>query len=382
MDRNALAVAVTAGFAAALLPGGLSRAQEAGDAVVKTGTFSEDLYLAGGRVEVAAEVKGDVMAAGGNVTVDGRVSGDVMAAGGEVEIAATVEDDVRAAGGSVKVRGRVGDDAALAGGRVEIGRDARIGGRAFLVGGEVRVAGQVAKALKAGGGTVVLEGEVLGDAEITAERVEVGRAAHVAGTLRYASAVPAVIAPGARIDGPLVRLDLPARPGGRGARALVGIIFLAGIALVGVVALLLAPRSAGSAARLLGGEPWKCLGSGLVALVVPPPVFGLVFLSGIGIPLALVAAALWVVLLLLGYLLGALFLGDLALRRLGVVPSLGKTVLAFLLALVALRLLRFVPFLGALVQAAVLVAGTGTIAVAAIRAWRASRAGGVAGAAP
>jgi len=185
-----------------------------------------------------------------------------------------------------------------------------------------------------------------------------------------------VIAPGARIDGPLVRLELPARPGGRGARALLGILFLAGIALVGVVALLLAPRSAASAARLLGGEPWKCLGSGLVGLVLPPPVFGLVFLSGVGIPLALVAGALWVVLLLLGYLLGALFLGDLALRRLGVVPSRGKTVLAFLLALLALRLLRFVPFLGALVQAAVLVAGTGAIAVAAIRAWRASRAGG------
>ena len=58
--------------------------------------------------------------------------------------------------------------------------------------------------------------------------------------------------------------------------------------------------------------PFWCGYWGGFALVVPPPVFGLVFLTGVGIPLAMVAAALWVVLLLLGYLLGALFLAGVA----------------------------------------------------------------------
>jgi len=362
--------------AAALFACEALQAQEASQSVVKSGALSEDLYLAGDRVEVSADVAGDVVAAGRSVAITGRVTGDVLLGGAEVEITGAVLDDVRGAGGTVRVTGSVGDDAVLAGGRVSIDRGARVGGRAFLAGGEVRVAGTVAKALKAGGGTVVLTGEVLGDVELAADRVEIGPGAHVAGSLRYRSPAPAQIAPGARIDGPVTRLDLPARQGRTGgAAAVLGVLFLAGVALAGVVGFLLFPRFSLGAARNLAAEPWACVGVGLALVVATPVVLALALVTVVGAPLALAGTALWLVLLLAGYLACALFLGDLALRRLRPEPSRAATILALVLALVALRLLRLVPVLGAVVGLLAVATGVGALARAAGRAWRASRAG-------
>jgi len=368
MLRRALA-------AAALLATGPAQAQEAADTVVKSGAISEDLYLAGGRVEVSADVTGDVVAAGRSVAVTGRVTGDALLAGAEVEITGAVLDDVRAAGGTVRMAGSVGDDALLAGGRVSIDRGARVGGRAFLAGGEVRVAGSVAKALRAVGGTVVLTGEVLGDAEIAAGQVEVGPAAHIAGRLRYTSSAPARIAAGARIEGPVIRIEPPARQARLGGAAVVlGILFLAGLALAGAVALRLFPRFSLAAARSLAVEPWACVGVGLALVLATPLVLVLLLPTVVGAPLALAGAALWLVLLLAGYLASAFVLGDLALRRLRPEPTRGATIVAFVVALAVLRLLRLVPVLGAVVSLLAVAAGAGAVAREAGRAWRASRA--------
>ena len=59
-------------------------AQYVGESVRVTGELAEDVYAAGGTVDVYASVHGDVVTAGGRVTVSKHVSGDVMAAGGAV----------------------------------------------------------------------------------------------------------------------------------------------------------------------------------------------------------------------------------------------------------------------------------------------------------
>ena len=114
-------------------------AQEAGDNILKQGQIAQDLYLAGGTIDMLADVDGDVIAAGGQINIDQSVTGDVMVAGGNVSIRARVGDDVRAAGGNITVSGPVGDEAIIAGGNVLISPTATIGGRALLGGANVRV---------------------------------------------------------------------------------------------------------------------------------------------------------------------------------------------------------------------------------------------------
>lgn len=352
----------------AALAGAPAAAQEARGMVVLRGTYDENVYLAGGTVDSRAKVRGDVVAAGGQVSVAGDVSGDVLAAGGQVDLVGSIGGDVRATAGQVRFAGDVGGEAVAAAGTVGIDADASVGGRALLAGSQVEVAGRVGKALRAAGRTVILSGEVGGDVEVVAERLEVMRSARIDGKLTYVSAEPARIAPGARIVGPVTHRR-PEPASGLG-RVVLGALLLLGTFLVGWLLHRVFPRFAVQAARDVAAEPVRCLLIG-VALLVGVPI-GTIFLllSVVGAPLGLLAGAAWLGSLLVGYVLAAAALADLVLRRMGkdAEPSGGARMLALAAALLALGLLRLVPVLGGLAGFAAVAIGVGALALRAGRA--------------
>lgn len=354
--------------ALALARPGLAAAQQAGGMVVLRGTIDEDAYLAGGIVDSRAKVRGDVAAAGGQVSIAGDISGDVLAVAGQVDLVGTVGDDVRVAGGQVRLVGEVGGDAVAAGADVGLGAEAAVGGRALLAGGLVEVAGRVGKDLRVAGGTVRLSGRVGGDVLVAAERLEILDGASIGGRLSYVSPEPARIAPGARIVGPVAHRLPEAR--GRTGAAVLGLLFLAGVFLLGWLLQFLFPRFGLRAAQDIGAEPAKCLGVGAALVLGGPIAVVLLLASVLGTPLGLVAAAVYLVSLLLGYLVAALWLGDLALRRLWRLaqPTPSVRLLSFLAALLALRLVRLVPLLGGFLVFAAVVMGVGALVVQAGRA--------------
>ena len=114
----------------------LSAHQQAGENLSISGVIDDDLYLAGGQVDLYATVEGDVVVAGGKLNLEGNVQADVIAAGGDLELRGTVADDARLAGGNIRVLAAVGDDLLVAGGRIQLGSMAEVGGAAWLSGGE------------------------------------------------------------------------------------------------------------------------------------------------------------------------------------------------------------------------------------------------------
>jgi len=347
-------------------------AQEAGDDVVKTGSFSEDLYLAGGQVQVLAEVEGDVVAAGGQVRVEQQVTGDALLAGGSVEVRSDVLDDIRAAGGEVTVAGSVGGDAILAGGRIRLTAEAIVGERAWLAGGDVEVAGRVGQELRVGAGNVNISGTVEGDVELAARQITILPTVRIEGNLTYRSPEPANIAPQAQISGTITHVPVEAEAGLiRLAEPIFRGIFLLSLLLAGIVLIALFPSFSVAAARIVGSDPWRSLGLGLALLVTTPIAAGLLLATVIGIPLGLVTLALYFVTLLAGFLTGILFLGDLGVRRLcpGTEPSTGWKIGALAIALVALWLLQFLPLIGGLIPFLALLFGLGAWTLRAYRVY-------------
>lgn len=353
----------------ALLPT-FAVAQEAGDNVIKEGTIKEDLYLAGGTVDVLADVTGDVIAAGGTVTVDNAVSGDVIVGGGTVAIRARVGDDVRAAGGNVAISGPVKGDAVAAGGRVLLARTATVGERAWLAGGSINVAGQVGRELRVGGGEVVISGEVGGNVEVFADELEVQPGAVIKGNLVYHSRNEARIAGDAKIAGTVTRRPLGDDDDADeafGGIARLG--FYVTLMVAAVVLYLLFPLAAVAVARTGREAPWKSLGLGLAVLAGTPLVIVLLMVTLIGLWLGLITLVAYFLLLLLGFLVGVLTLGDLGLRLVGrdQTAAKGARVLAIVVASLALWIIGFVPILGGLVGFVLLLFGLGALM---LFAWR------------
>jgi cytoskeletal protein CcmA (bactofilin family) len=366
----ALAVAIlltTAGIPAV--------AQQFGESVVQRGHVQEDVYLAGADVSVQGRVDGDVTAAGGRVGIEDVVNGDVFAVGGSVDIRARVKDDVRISGGEVTVRGAVGDDLLAAGGTLVVGPEASIGGRAWLTGGRLDIAGRVGRELKAAGGDIRINGEILGDANLMGDNIELGPGAKIHGQLRYRSHNAARIDPQAQVTGTIVRQsfeDMPRKNGRAGG----GVFMLLTLFTAALILFLLFPRFATATARGVGEAPWISLGLGLAMLASTPFVIFMLCASVVGLWLGLMLAAIYFVLLLLGYLTGVLFLADAGLRRMPAQGEAGKgrVIAALGLVLLALVLLRLLPAVGAIAGFVLLLFGLGALTRAL---WRRYTAAGV-----
>lgn len=350
-------------------------AQETGDSITRTGRVSEDLYAAGGQVTIAADVEGDVIVAGGRVVVEQRVTGDVMAAGGFVELRADVQDDVRAAGGFVTIGGSIAGDLIAAGGTVSLSPGAEVQGRAWLAGGRLEIGGRLANGLRATGGSVSIAGEINGDVELVADKITMLPSARIRGDIRYTGRQKPKIDAGAQITGQVTYEPVETRlvmraPTAWGAR----IAIVLSLMLTGVVLFLMFPSFARGAAQAIASDAWKCLGLGLAVLIMGPIVALLLLVTIIGIPLAIITLAAYVIFLIAGYLTGALFVGELGLRWLNkdTRASTGLRAFSIAVAVLVLSIVRWIPLVGGLVTLAVLVFGLGALKLQALRRYGAT----------
>jgi cytoskeletal protein CcmA (bactofilin family) len=352
-----------------LFPSSALLAQEFGESVTRSGTVTEDIYLAGSSVNLAVVAQGDVIAAGGNLTIGDEIKGDAMLAGGSVTIRGKLRDDVRAAGGTVTLDAEVGDDALLAGGNVTLTPSARVGARAWLAGGRLDIAGRIGRELKAAGGSIAIAAEIMGDVMLAGENIEIKPGAVIHGDLRYMSPNAATIDKAARIDGTVTHLPSPRHERGV-AGAAAGIGILISLMVTGTVLLLLFPRFAAGVTDRIAQAPWKSLGLGLAVLTATPLVVILLFASLIGLWLAFILLAAYLVALLAGYLSGALSAGEFVLKRLRRQTELtrGWRVAALVIMLVVVGILGLVPGLGGLVLFALLLFGLGGLSWQVYRA--------------
>jgi cytoskeletal protein CcmA (bactofilin family) len=340
-------------------------AQDVGEVVVKRGVIDDDIYVAGRSVDVSAQVQGDVTAAGQRVNIDQQVTGDVIAAGENVTVRAQVEDDVRAAGRTVTIAGSVADHVVAAGETIDITSAATIGGWAWLAGREVNVAGTVGRELKVAGQSVIISGEIGSDVELMAEEIRILAGARINGDLVYRSENKPDIAEGAVITGDIIAKPVLYRePQGRGA----GFVFLAALAVAGMVYFLLFPAFSVAGATGLRQSPVSALGTGVAFLFATPFVILLLFVTVIGMLVALPLFAWYLVSLLVGFLTGVIYLGDAGLRLMGKVDaSRGLRVLSIVTALIVLLLIQIIPVLGALVMFILFMSGLGALQ---LQAWR------------
>jgi cytoskeletal protein CcmA (bactofilin family) len=328
-----------------------------------------DHFVAGGTVRVDKPVAGDLIAAGGDVEISAAVDGDVVLAGGNLRLDGNVGQGLYAAGGKLSVNGSVGRNARIAGGKVDLGPAAQVAGNVTVGGGDVTVKGAVKGYLQAGGGQVLIDGPVQGDVVASAGQLELGPNARIGGKLRYASREEPKRDPAAQVAGGIERMPMPggAPVPGRVERGLGGHgggwLWTAGLMLIAAILVGAVPAASTRVAHTLHTRPWLALLIGFVALVCMPVAALIFFITIIGVPLGLLTLLSYFVLLIVGYVATAVALGDWGLQRFKaeVAAKPAWRIAAAVLAVLAIALLGSVPFLGGLVVFAAMLLGIGAI---------------------
>jgi cytoskeletal protein CcmA (bactofilin family) len=333
-------------------------------------TNAGDLYAAGGNVEVTEPVKGDVFIAAGRVLLTQPVMGDAFIAGGNVRINEKLGEGLFAAGANVVIEGDVGRHARVAGGDVTIARGATVGGKATLGGAHVEVGGRVGKDLTIAADSARINGRIDGSADVSARHIELGPDAVITGKLTYWSPQEATIDPAAKIGGGAdyrpVTMPEGMHTAGIVALMMGKLFLLVGLMVMGSLLVLLFPNFTGTVERAFTSNPGKSIALG-IALLIGLPIVGVLFMiTLLGIPLGLTVFFLYPLILMLGYLTAAFFIGDrgMSYLRKGRDLTTGVRILGFVAALLALALIGALPIVGGLIVFFLLVGGMGAWAMA------------------
>lgn len=254
-------------------------------------------------------------------------------------------------GGPLVVESCTSTDAVVVGDSdVLVDRDARVDGPVVVV-----------------NGTAVIRGLVTGDVVVLRGRAVIERTAQVEGDV--VSSQKPVVSERAEVDGSVERVQFTAILNGIGIAARVAwwvaisvSTLVAGLVFTGAFGGV-AQRTVQTARNRVGPS----IGTGVIASIGVPLVFGLLLFTLVATPLGLAGLAGMAPLYFLGWVAGALLVGQLILRdRTG-------PVLAFVLGWLILRVVGVLPILGGLITFAATVYGLGAVLVAI---WYLTRATG------
>ena len=339
-----------------------------GKAVPAERNFGADRFSAGCPVSVVLPVAGDLLAAGCKVEVLAEIDGDVVVMGGDVRLAAPVKQGVYAAGGRVSIDAPVQRNVRIAGGRVDLGPSANIAGNVTVAGGKVEIDGAIGGYLQVGAGSVRINGPVAGDVELGAGKAELGPNARIEGKLRYASGEEIRRDSAAQVRGGVERFERgerwPAAHRWRGGtRRGLGWVWSVGLLAIAAILVTALPQFYRRVEETAQAHWALSLLIGFIVLVCVPVAALIAIISVIGIPLALLTIALYLMLLLVGYVSAGIALGDIALQRWRAERAArhGWRIAAAVLAMLVLSLLGRVPFVGWLITLAAMLMGIGAL---------------------
>lgn len=334
--------------------------------------FGDDLYAAGENVVIAQEALDDLFAAGNRLRIEANLGGTAHLLGRQITLIGTA-DSVYAAGMEVQIVGAVAGDATVTGYRLGI---AAVGGDLRASGASITLSGSVGGSALLAGDEVRVDAVITGDLNVAARDLAFGPLAQVGGQLvLYGEdadtyVVPASVAPADRIERHRAEWPDEAHPDWQ-RPTLMGVVgsFLLGVLGVSVIAAGIAaimPARLASLRHIVLDQPLRSLWIGALtqsALTGAVVVAGLTLIGLLAAPAFLLAAAL---LGFVGYVVGVYAFGVALLNRVGrtLPDSFGDRALAAGVGALAAGAIALIPFLGWLFVLALALGGVGAIMIA------------------
>jgi len=310
LSRKVLAVALLAGgiaLPAAPVLGSLRTANQV--IVTEDDVVREDLYAVGGRTIVEGVVQGDLIVLTGEVIVTGTVEGDIIGlVGGPVRLGGEVGESVLVAAVSLETAGRVGADVSGFVGEARLGGE--VGRDVLVTGGEVEVTARVGRDVRSQAWRLIVNGEVGRDIAARVDDMVLGEAARITGDVTFRASDEVRVSPAANVAGALVRAQVLAPVWAQALTRLLGWLSVLGFVVAGVALFWVFRGTGPRAVRAARERPGRSALVGLGVLVVPPIVALPLFLTLVGLPVALLILLFWVLGLFLGPIPAVAALGE------------------------------------------------------------------------
>lgn len=316
-----------------------------------------DLVVMAGDVRIDGTVEGDLISFSQSVTVNGTVKGDLISFARDIQINGTVTDDVRGFAQNLTIEGNVGKHVTAFCQKLELRDKSQVASSVYAFAGEVRINGHVLRDLTLFAGRTLLSGQVDGAVWIKGDMLSVASDAHIPGTIAYRGHQKPEVESGAVI-GKLDFDQIVRKPVYAQSRFyLKQAIRYVGTLLLAALLIWLAPRPFERVTANVG-SPLRGAGLGLLLLVAVPLVAIILMFTWVGLPIGLVMAGLYVILLYCGQIFVGTWLGAKVLTRpQEKLASIGAAAVGLLIY----RVSKFIPKVNVVVTVVVAFIGLGAI---------------------
>lgn len=337
--------------------------------------IDDDLFVAGETVNIDGTVNGDVYTAARHINVNGTINGDLLAAGDTLNVSGTVSQDIRFAGYHLVLRGQeVGDSVTFMGSKLSVEPDTFVAGGLLFLGQELDFLGALGRGITGAGQTFTINGSVGGTVEVGADSLVLGSDANVSGDVKYRSDEEATIDPSAQVGGEVAftRVEGSSQPAAneawKVARGIQLWMYLSAV-LTALVLLALAPKAIKNAAERVVSQPAPSIGIGFLAMLLIAPVSIILMVTLIGLPLALIMLALFVIASYLAQIVVGYGVGRLLLTQVLNMQEPNKY-LTVIVGLSLYYLVGLIPVIGAFIGFFVWLFGLGATVLAVFYALR------------
>lgn len=286
--------------------------------VVVSEPETSNVYLTGTDITIAAPLGEDAFAVGATIVTSALIMGDALMAGAHIDVRKEVVGDVRLLGGELLVDAPVGGDVMALGGTITASSTAK---DTHLIGGVVRVQASGGD-VTVYGADVYLSGAIAGNVQVVAsDKLFIAEGTTIAGALQYDAPQQVVVPASAVISGGVVYTGsstfLPTNEEAkRFAVAGAGVLLITRIIAIaiaaGVVVGLFPVLANLVVERTIRRTPKRFILLSLLgfsAIVATPLLIVFLLVSFVGIALAILLSALYVLMLLLAYLYAGLISG-------------------------------------------------------------------------
>lgn len=333
--------------------------------------IEDDLFAGAQRLTIMGTVDGDLIAGGKSIDVDGEVWGDMIAGAEIISITGRIDDDIRVAARQITNSGTVGSNALCFCQNLRLTGQSEIGRDLTVYAGEVLIEGVIGGKLTGATSSMRIAGRISGDVEISTGSLLILPSSEIEGDLIYTSSKPAEILEGSQVHGRVVhrvKEKTPMECKVPGFRQLGKILYrlkwifkivhFVALLIVGLIFVALAATLSKDTADTIRNSPWRCLGLGLLALIVVPLAVFIVSLTGIGLPLGIIVIFLYLIFLYLSSIVFSIFIGR---SLFGLFGGDTSSYLALIVGIIILFFLGLIPYVGWVIQFVVLLFGFGAI---------------------
>jgi hypothetical protein len=326
--------------------------------VGKSEIVNDDLFIGAQTATLDGTVNGDVFIGANSITINGIINGNLHIAASSVTLKGNVKGNVYVGSGNLTVNSSIiGGSLILGAGSVNIDENSSIGGSIIAGAGSITIDSQVKRSVYLGVGTATIGSTAVigkdlyyGVAE-DGEKVTIEEGAVITGETH-------------KIEGQMVKPEVTQSQitsGLKSARIFTTLLSFIGALIVGLLYSKLYKNQLTESSDLVSKSFWKSLGIGFLVTISALPVFILLMITVIGIPLA---GAIFLTLMLymylakivVGFSLGIWMAKKFNWKKLSAFST-------FAIGLLVIYILKCIPVIGGFISITVLWVGLGALTV-------------------